>query len=192
MQWTASRAQHLRVRHDQFPITPDGITMIFGHREFCGTDYKLCPGSVVWSFINDELINRVRAVLKAAQTGSGRPIPVDSGLPTAPEPPRSAYARPVIPAFVRDPNASPVVVDGSMEFVMVTDQYVAVRVTKRLQYADPNAAEVGPPIKVGEDVPVSFVVRSAADGRYYGLTWYGTRVLLTDLKRLGDTPLKAA
>jgi len=68
VQWAASRAQYHQVPWDRFPIKPsDGLTMIYGHVEFCGPSEKICPGPVVWEYLNGELIQRVRDALRGAQ-----------------------------------------------------------------------------------------------------------------------------
>jgi hypothetical protein len=68
VQWAASRAQYHRIPWDRFPIKPaDGLTLMYGHVEFCGSGQKICPGPVVWDFMNGELIRRVREALRAAQ-----------------------------------------------------------------------------------------------------------------------------
>lgn len=84
----ANRAQRKKIPHDSFPINPaTGLTEMYGHREFCGTAYKLCPGSVVWEFINGELVLMVREILKKAQTtGVAAPAPKPTPAKPAPAP----------------------------------------------------------------------------------------------------------
>lgn len=68
VQWAASRAQFHKIPWDRFPIKPaDGLTIMYGHVEFCGAREKICPGPVVWDFMTGELIQRVRDALRAAQ-----------------------------------------------------------------------------------------------------------------------------
>lgn len=68
VQWAASRAQYHRIPWDQFPIKPaDGLTLMYGHVEFCGRQEKICPGPVVWEFMNGEMVQRVREALRGAQ-----------------------------------------------------------------------------------------------------------------------------
>jgi hypothetical protein len=82
----ANRAQRKKIPWDQYPINPEtGLTEIYGHREFCGTAWKLCPGAVVWEFINGEGVLMTRDILKAAQT-QGTAIPAPTPMPTPPAP----------------------------------------------------------------------------------------------------------
>lgn len=192
VQWQASRAQLLKIPYSSYPINPaTGLTMIYGHREWCGTDYKLCPGSVVWAFMNGPMIGLVQARLKAAQT---------SGIVVRPQPepipqiPNTAYAKPQVPEWVKTWKGEPVLknVQGVVGNVYATTaQYVADKDTPRLQYATSGSKRVGPDIKKGEDFPVAFIF-TAQDGKEYGMTWYGTRTPLVDLKVVGDNALKAA
>lgn len=187
-QWAAARAQYHKIPWNTFPINPrDGLTMMYGHREFCGDGWKVCPGSVVWAFITGEMIDRVKAVLKAAQTGAVVPVPE----PTKPDTtiPSSPYATPSIPAFITNENAAASLEDGNGITLFWTDrQYVTVRETRRLQYAGKDAKDVGPPIPAGQDINIAFVFTSH-DGREYGLTPYGTRVALDDVKIVADSPV---
>lgn len=86
----ANRAQRKKIPWDSYPINPaTGLTEIYGHREFCGTGYKLCPGAVVWDFINGEGVEMTRAILKAAQTkGSTAPAPTPTPTPPPPTTPQ--------------------------------------------------------------------------------------------------------
>jgi hypothetical protein len=74
-QMTASRAHDDGILWSQFPLRNNGLTFIYGHREACGTAFKLCPGSVLWAFINGPLIDRVQTILKAAQMGTVTNVP---------------------------------------------------------------------------------------------------------------------
>ena len=188
-QWAASRAQLLKVPWDSFPIIPStGLTMIYGHREFCGTDYKLCPGSVVWTFINGELISRVQTILKAAQTQGATVTPSTPSTDDQTTEP-TTYAKPIKPSYLD--SDLPVIDDAGTTVFRTNAQYVAIRDTPRLQRASSKAPKVGPDIKAGEDFPIAFVFTSKSDGEQYGLTNYGTRVKLADLKVVGTEPLKA-
>lgn len=89
-QWAASRAHDDGIVWDRFPIrsaAKGGNTFIFGHREACGVAYKACPGSVLWAFINGELIDRVQVILKAAQIGTKPAQPAGPVYRRAPMPP---------------------------------------------------------------------------------------------------------
>lgn len=189
VQWTASRAQYHKIPWDKFPIDPaTGLTMIYGHREFCGDGHKICPGPVVWEFINGELIRRVREILKKAQTTAVTVPPVTpKPEPTDPWP----YPEPDIPAFIKNPDARPYLEDGNGTTLFWTNrQYRAKRDTKRLKYAYDGAPEVGPLIPKGTDFNIAFVF-TAHNGKEYGLTPYGTRVLLDDLEVVSDGALRA-
>ena len=121
-QWTAARAQQLGCTSASFPISPrTGLTVIYAHREFCGTGYKLCSGSVVWDYINGEMIGRVKALLKAAEVGNSVSAPAPKPAVEAVKP-TIVYAKPNIPAFLTDENAAPTVEMGGIHWAMVTDQ----------------------------------------------------------------------
>lgn len=89
-QIVANRAQRNKIPWDKYPINPaTGVTELFGHRDFCGTAWKLCPGSVVWTFINGPMITMVRDILRSAQV-DGKRVAVDgttvNPTPEAPVP----------------------------------------------------------------------------------------------------------
>lgn len=86
VQIQANRAQIKKIPWDSYPINPaTGLTEIYGHREFCGTGYKECPGKVVWDFINGEGIVMTREVLKKAQTAGTAVKPAPVVPPPSPE-----------------------------------------------------------------------------------------------------------
>ncbi|HXH79503.1 hypothetical protein [Nocardioides sp.] len=100
--WAASRAHDDGIAWDRYPIKPDGLTHNYGHREFCGVAYKACPGSVLWAYINGELIDRVQPILKAAQVGA-----------TAAKPAGPVYRRaPMPPAMKLDPMPDATMLNG--------------------------------------------------------------------------------
>lgn len=199
VQWQASRAQLLKIPYSSYPINPaTGLTVIYGHREWCGTDYKLCPGSVVWTFMNGPMIGLVQAKLKAAQTSG---IAVTPSVPTKPVIVPSIYEKPVLPTWLKGWSGAPTipnVPDVAGDVFATTTQYVALRDTRRRQSWLPDSKDVGPKIKgpvgsaKGEDFDVAFTLTSAKDGKEYGVTWYGTIVDLADLNVVGDNALKAA
>lgn len=93
VQIQANRAQRKKIPWNSYPINPaTGLTEIYGHREFCGTAYKVCPGEVVWEFINGEGVRMTREVLKAAQlhgvSGDDASEEVVGTTPTKPETPK--------------------------------------------------------------------------------------------------------
>ncbi len=191
-QWTAARAQERGIPSTDFPIRPDtGRTFIFGHREWCGTQVKICPGPVVWAFINGELIERVRDVLALAERGKNPLAGAATSVGAAVEPdePETTYAPAHIPTFIRSESELPVAQYNGRVYLMVTDQYRTVKVTPRYQYADITSARVGPDIPVGEDFNVAFITEDN-DGRWWGLTPYGTRVPLDHLERVSDQPMR--
>lgn len=199
VQVMASRAQLLKIPYTSYPINPaTGLTVIYGHREWCGTDYKLCPGSVVWAFMNGPMISLVQAKLKAAQTSG---IAVTPTVPAKPVLVPSIYEKPILPAWLKGWSGAPTipnVPDVTGDVFATTTQYVALRDTRRRQSWLPDSKDVGPKIKgpvgsaKGEDFDVAFTLTSAKDGKEYGVTWYGTIVDLADLKVVGDNALKAA
>lgn len=83
IQIAANRAQRMKIPHDSWPVNPAAGTVVhFGHSEFTLKD---CPGTVVWDFINGEMITRVRAILKEAQT-AGADVPAPTPPTPTPEP----------------------------------------------------------------------------------------------------------
>lgn len=113
--------------------------------------------------------------------------------------PSVTYAKPVpIPDLVgfpvSDDTTVPGVVtrDGGDAFIFTADLYEAVVATPRLQYADiKNSPKVGPDLKPGEKFIGAWLVK-ARDGEWYIVTPYWTRILLKDVKRIGDVPNLAA
>ncbi len=189
VQWTAARAQQLGCTSDSFPVSSKtGLTVIYAHREFCGEIYKSCSGTVVWDFINGEMINRVKTLLRAAEAGQVIAAPVPK--PVTPVTPSTIYAVPNIPAFLTDEAAKPVADLGGSRAVMVTDQYRTTRATPRLQYADRAAARIGPDIPAGADFNIAYVLTDKA-GKDWGLSPYGSRIDLADCERISDEPLAA-
>jgi hypothetical protein len=65
---TAYWADQAEVPWDSFPIIPArGYSFVTWHNEYCGLDYKKCPGDVVMNN-TDEMIAGVVDILKVAQT----------------------------------------------------------------------------------------------------------------------------
>lgn|GEM_PF-6998891 len=67
VQWIASRAHDDGIPYHQFPFRNDGSEFVYGHRDFCGVDYKPCPGSVVWEWMATRMIPMVRGVMRRYQ-----------------------------------------------------------------------------------------------------------------------------
>lgn len=187
IEYSAAHWHDLGVRHDQAPIGPDGITVMFSHREGCGVSYKKCAFSVVWEYINsDEFIGAVRDRMESYQTGKAVPL-IEPSVGDKPVP--VAYATLQRPHFV-DRTDKAWVDAGGTRFLLVTDQYRAIRATPRLQYGYPDAPRVGPNLAPGEDAQINFVFEEG--GEVYGLSAFGTRFLLKDFERVSDLPAKAA
>ena len=82
-QTTAHDAHNYGITWEQFPYSPkDDCSFVCWHNEFCGTDYKECPGSVVMAQ-TDEFIGIVKGIMKSAQqikatkpTEPAKPVPV--------------------------------------------------------------------------------------------------------------------
>jgi len=195
-QWTASRAHDRGIAWDRFPLTPEGYSFIYGHVEACGADYKICPGPVVWAFINDgELIEMVRGILKTVQTGGVVDAPVKNDPKPAPVPKEYAKPRPIrglakLTLDDLDGIAAVTTKEGST-FRVVTNQVVAVIDTPRFQVANvASKARVGPDILKGEDFAPVWEF-TAADGERWYLTSTFTRVRAQDTAIVGVEPLKA-
>ncbi|HEU0163747.1 MAG TPA: N-acetylmuramoyl-L-alanine amidase [Thermomicrobiales bacterium] len=195
-----------QVPWDKAPIGPDGISCITWHQEWTIGTGKVCPGDWLMNNTN-RLISAAAAIMKPYQTGtsvgeteSGPSVPV-----TVPTP---VYAKPkpidALAAFgksnadgAKDAKAK----DGT-KFIWVYDDYKVIKETRRRQYADgPKYDSVpaeqtvnrdtGPHLKVGEKVTILWRCTAVDDKRDYGITSYWTRVLLSDLERLTDTPQAA-
>ena len=191
IQYQAALSHDLGGIGSDFPIGKDGLTLMFGHREGCGTAYKLCPFTVVWDYINSKsFISAVGDLMDSYQLGHQAP-----SLPSGTVKPETQYAPAQLPDFLRDMLAGKKVVpsidEGGTRFVLVTDQYRAIRPTPRLQYGLPEAPRVGPDMKDGEDANISFVFTSTGDGKLYGLSSWGTRFSLDDFERTSDVPAKS-
>ena len=186
-QWAASRAQLLKIPWWSFPINPaTGLTIIFGHREFCGLSHKVCPGAVVWAFINGELIDMAQAILKAAQT-TGKPI--DEPIPV------TIYVDREIPAFIAamedEPSYRETRADGSEIVYFPTEaQYVAFESAPQFKWADDGSPKVGPDTPAGEDANFAFVFDWNGEG--WGLRPDGTRQRLKHFKVVSEGGLRAA
>ena len=181
VQWAASRAQDLGVRWDKFPISPDGVTVIFGHREFCGVAFKPCPGEVVWAFVNGELIDRVKELMRRYQTGE------ITGAPSGerPAPPATVYAKADVPPILKKAPYPSFGTIGEATATLVNDQYRALSETPVLQYADRASKPVRAALAQGEDVAILYVFE--ANGERWGLSRWGSRVPLKDMERISDT-----
>jgi hypothetical protein len=84
----AHYAHNYGIQWDQFPVHPqDGFSFVRFHQEITGPKEKICPGPTVMNAI-DAWIEKVRAILKTAQTAAVAPTPVPVPTPTpAPAPP---------------------------------------------------------------------------------------------------------
>jgi len=181
-EWIAWRWDLMHIPYTSAPINPEtGISAVMWHQEFTLGTGKTCPGPVVMQATND-LIARATAILKQYQTSG-------DGTGGDPDPETPTYAIPQIPGWLLSWTGEPVlhdipgVKDGTV--FATTAQYIAKRATPRLQYATSGAQKVGPDIVAGERFPVAFIF-TAADGKQYGVTKYGTRVLLADLEVVSD------
>lgn len=85
VQWIASRAHDDGIPWSQFPIRNDGAEFVYGHRDFCGVDYKPCPGSVIWEWMHTTLPTEVQDVMRSYQ---------EAAIPTTPTDPVPEYATP--------------------------------------------------------------------------------------------------
>ena len=67
---TAYHADQAQVPWDQFPHNPHtGLVLTYWHNEFCGQDYKACPGKVVMD-ATPEIIKRAKAIMKQHQVAA--------------------------------------------------------------------------------------------------------------------------
>jgi len=184
VQWTASRAQKLGCTSESFPISPiTGLTIIYGHIEFCGKAHKICPGSVVWAFINGELVVRVKAMLRAAE---GATVPTTPPIPSEPGG-LWPYPDPVLPAFwAALLEGEPYVIHKGTVWYPDSLTYVVKESTKRQQYAVADDRIVGPDLKVGESFKGAAKGQSDSDKLLYVITPSGTRVNMDALDVMED------
>lgn len=181
VQWAASRAQDLGVRWDKFPIGPEGLTVIYGHREFCGTAFKECPGHVVWEFVNGELIDRVKELMRRYQTGEIASAPAGE----QPAAPATVYAKADVPPILKKAPYPSFGSIGEASATLVNDQYRALAETPVLQYADRASKPVRAALQKGEDVAILYVFE--ANGERWGLSRWGSRIPLKDMERIADS-----
>ena len=186
---------YMKIPYTSAPINPaTGASAVTWHQEWTIGTGKVCPGSVVMNATND-LIARATAILKQYQTAASTGDGTGGGTTTPdPIPETPTYAIPQIPAWLLTWKGEPVlhgvagVKDGTV--FATTAQYRATKDTPRLQYATSGAQKVGPNIKKGELFPVAFIF-TAADGKQYGVTKYGTRTRLEDLEVVSDVAAAA-
>lgn len=163
---TAYWADQYKIPWDVFPIAPqDGFSFVRWHQEFTGPAEKQCPGSVVIAETND-LIERTRAIMKLYQEDG-----------TQPEKPK--YAPADTPDFLKSDNGLRVESIGSTPVYPINVVFTATKNTKRMQGAEPNKNEVGPPIEKGTRFRATRVFRSR--DKVWVLTKNGSRVAAADL-----------
>ena len=171
-QWTASRAHDHGITYDRFPLRPNGQTFIYGHREACGVAYKPCPGSVVWAFVNGELIDRVQTILKLAQIGTAPPAPAGP-----------VYRRATVPAFMRDEAKLPqtATLNGAT-FELDMKEYRVEQLTGC--YTSINSATRSrSSLREGDVVRIWYV---REDGKW-GIAAAGSRIPMTHLSEIVET-----
>lgn len=180
----------MQIPYTELPRNPHtGCNAIIWHEEFTFGTGKKCPFTWMKSQ-TERLYKDVAAYLKPFQTGAtGEPQPEPETPPV--EKPQYATPQPIPElAAVADGDhdtISAIVTREADDFVYVGDRVEAIRDTPRLQYAVPNAKHTGPIIKKGEQFDVDFLVK-AADGDWYYITGWWTRVKAADTRRIADTP----
>ena len=169
---TAHYADQYGIPWNEFPISrQDGISFVRWHQEFCGPQEKPCPGSVVIGETS-ELIERVKQLLKAHQTGGD----VFGSAGSQP-----AFAPPItFPWLAREEAAHGLdrMIDDT-EVYYFPGVYVTVNETPRSQHTGADAPTIGPAIEAGTEFRADYVFRS--NDRSWVLTPYGTRVRAADL-----------
>jgi hypothetical protein len=183
-------ADQAKVPYTSLPLNPHtGINFIIWHEEFTIGTGKRCP--FTWMKQNTpRLYTDVAAYLKPLQEGAaGKPEkppvepPVEKPTYAAPQPIKELAAV----ADSDHDTISAVVTREGDDFIFVGDRVEAIRDTPRLQYATPKAKHTGPAIKAGEQFDVDYMIK-AADGDWYYITGWWTRVKAADTKRISDTP----
>lgn len=156
-------ADQSRIPWDAFPIIPGkGYSFIRWHQEYCIGTGKVCPGEVVIAE-TPALIERARAIMRAAQTGDTEPLP---------KPP--VYAAPQLPAWwaraLARPWPSDTDVDGTM-WRVCRRNVEALAPTRRLAAPDPTAKKAGPDVKTREKVTIERQLQiTTPDGKRR--TWF--------------------
>ncbi len=164
-------ADQSKVPHDTFPINPaTGISFVLWHQEFTIGTGKICPGPVVMTY-TPTLIQRVKALLKQAQTG------------VAP-PPEPVYPKPDPLPFGNDGRDH--VKDGATFFACGRVWFAKADGGKCYQGASTTLPEVRAPLKKDEPVIGEYVVWS--HGERWVVTNFGTRIRGMDL--LPEFPFK--
>lgn len=102
----AHYAHNYGITWDQFPVHPqDGFSFVRWHQEITGPAEKICPGPTVMD-ATPAWIERVRGILKAAQTAGVSPVPTPVPVPA----PAPTPAPKPVPTPVSAPAPTPAVV----------------------------------------------------------------------------------
>lgn len=169
-QWAASRAHDDGIVWDRYPLLPDGLSHNYGHREFCGVAYKPCPGSVLWAFINGELIDRVQPILKLAQIGA-----------TAAKPVSPVYRRASLPAFMKlDPMPDAAMLNG-VTFRLKNAEYRVEALTGCFTSIG-SATRSRSSLRPGDVVRVVYV----HENQKWGIAAGGSRIPMAHLSEIVD------
>ena len=167
----AHYAHDAGITWEQFPDTGEGFSFTIWHQEFTIGTGKQCPFTVVMDG-TPQLIERVRAILKAAQV-----VATDAGVPTVP-----LFAPPVLPAWWGE-EALADGEDREHEGVIwhaVTATYTARKDTRCTAWAGPDAPNTRTPVRTGEKIRGYYRVR-ASDGKWYVVTRGGSRLRASSL-----------
>lgn len=118
----------------------------------------------------------------------------DHPAPSPTPKPDATYAKPLVVDALYDTDlkkydTAPAIIskDGA-DWVFVADVVEAIRDTPRLQYAGKGSPSIGADIKKGERFVVAWIVK-AADGEFYYLSPWWSRIRVKDTKRIADAPL---
>ena len=158
----------------------DAATSMYQHNYWSG---KNCPGQIrkrgLWSATEQGVDDRIAQIVAflAGEPGDGPKPPVYPAPSRIPALDAVSSADVVAPSYVVIPHAD-------VTAFFVGDRYESIKDTPRRQYAFKASPVLGPDIKKGESFNVDFVFEN--DEGMWAYTPYGTRVLLDDLKRVGD------
>lgn len=146
-QLTAYWADQYHIPWDVWPIAPqDGFSFVRWHQEFGAENgTKPCPGSVVMRETS-ALIERVRTILKAAQTAT-----------VTPPKPAPAYTVPILPEWWPDALANARPSDAKVNGVMwraIRRREECIRKTNRYSSPSTSAPKSGPQVQVKEKIGI--------------------------------------
>lgn len=154
------------------------LSRLYRHADVNSVTRSFCPGNAYFAYV----VARIEKELKES-TGDGT-----GGA----KPPAPTFAKPIIiPELAKyhdaDPDTAPehVLLSDGTPVYYVHDRIKTTKQTPRLRWASPSAPLLGEDIPEGYEFDVTWALQ-AADGKFYYITPYWTRVIADDTTRIGD------